>query len=189
MIKVSIAILTKTIAVMSKTNGLLLEVCRVISTALVGLITAVVCAGVFWRYVLNSSLSWSDELAKFLMVWLGFVGSPIAMRMGHHVAIALFPNLFSPRLRNLIMCLLTSLVVCFCSVLAYFSFLFALNGWNQVAVSIDNLSLFWIFISVPMGMALIVLVGLQQIFEYIADFISPGSVVTDAFIERHQETL
>ncbi len=38
----------------------------------------VVAVQVFFRYVLNQSLFWSEELARFLLVWLTFLGASVA---------------------------------------------------------------------------------------------------------------
>ncbi|WP_299980715.1 TRAP transporter small permease [Desulfobacula sp.] len=40
--------------------------------------TIVVAVQVFFRYVLNHSLFWSEELARFLLVWLTFLGASSA---------------------------------------------------------------------------------------------------------------
>jgi len=37
-------------------------------------ITILLGVGVFFRYVLNNSLSWSDELARYFHIWAVFVG-------------------------------------------------------------------------------------------------------------------
>ena len=50
---------------------------------------AVVFAQVFARYVLHNSIPWSEELARFLMIWLGLVGAGAVMRYDTHVAITL----------------------------------------------------------------------------------------------------
>lgn len=41
---------------------------------------AVVALQVFFRYVLNHSLFWSEELARYLLVWLTFLGATVAYR-------------------------------------------------------------------------------------------------------------
>jgi len=41
---------------------------------------AIVAAQVFFRYALNSSLFWSEELARYLLVWLTFLGATVAYR-------------------------------------------------------------------------------------------------------------
>jgi TRAP-type C4-dicarboxylate transport system permease small subunit len=38
----------------------------------------VVAAQVFFRYVLNQSLFWSEELARYLLIWLTFLGASVA---------------------------------------------------------------------------------------------------------------
>ncbi len=45
---------------------------------------AIVAAQVFSRYVLNHSLFWSEELARYLLVWLTFLGASSAYRRGVH---------------------------------------------------------------------------------------------------------
>lgn len=48
--------------------------------------TAVVAANVFCRFVLHFSISWGDELAQTLMVWLTFLGAAAATREKAHYA-------------------------------------------------------------------------------------------------------
>ena len=45
---------------------------------------AVVAAQVFWRYGLNASLFWSEELARHLLVWMTFLGASTAYRRRVH---------------------------------------------------------------------------------------------------------
>lgn len=45
---------------------------------------AVVAAQVFSRYALNHSLFWSEELARYLLVWLSFLGATAAYYRGLH---------------------------------------------------------------------------------------------------------
>ena len=48
---------------------------------------AVVAVQVFFRYVLNHSLFWSEELARYLLVWLTFLGASVAYRRNLHPGI------------------------------------------------------------------------------------------------------
>ena len=43
-----------------------------------------VVAQVFCRYILNSSLFWSEELARYMLVWLSFIGATVAYYRGLH---------------------------------------------------------------------------------------------------------
>ena len=46
--------------------------------------TATVILQVFCRYVLNHSLFWSEELARYLLVWLTFIGATVAYHRNMH---------------------------------------------------------------------------------------------------------
>jgi TRAP-type C4-dicarboxylate transport system permease small subunit len=61
------------------------------------LMIAVVAAQVFFRYVLNHSLFWSEELARYILVWLTFLGASVAYRRGVHPRIDLFASRFDTR--------------------------------------------------------------------------------------------
>lgn len=49
--------------------------------------SVVVLLQVFLRYVVRASLPWSEELARYLMVWIGLMGASIALREGRHVGV------------------------------------------------------------------------------------------------------
>lgn len=53
-------------------------------------LVAVTFAAVVFRYVFNSSLVWGEELARYLFVWLVFLGASIGTRRGIHISIDLF---------------------------------------------------------------------------------------------------
>jgi len=74
----------------------------------------VVLLGVFTRYVLNDSLAWIEELARFSMVWLSWVGGGLAVRRGAHIAVEFLTDALPPNLR---------VVVVFFGRLAVFFFL------------------------------------------------------------------
>jgi TRAP-type transport system small permease protein len=57
---------------------------------LLGAIFVVMVLQVTCRYVLGSPLVWSEELARYLYIWSCFLGAPIALRRGNHIAITLF---------------------------------------------------------------------------------------------------
>ncbi|MDF1590599.1 MAG: TRAP transporter small permease [Desulfobacterales bacterium] len=66
---------------------------------------ALVAVQVFFRYVLNHSLFWSEELARFLLIWLTFLGASVAYHRRAHPGIDMF-SLLLPA------CLKKSAVIC-----------------------------------------------------------------------------
>jgi len=57
---------------------------------LLAVIFVVMVLQVSCRYVLGSPLVWSEEVARYLYIWVCFLGAPIALRRGNHIAITLF---------------------------------------------------------------------------------------------------
>jgi len=65
---------------------------------------AIVCIAllqVFQRFVLNTSLSWSEEAQIFGHIWIVFLGIPIAYRRGAHLYIETFCDRLPRRPRAL----------------------------------------------------------------------------------------
>lgn len=54
---------------------------------------------VFTRYVLDDQSSWTEELATFLMVWVGLLGASVALNRGAHLGIDYFVQKLSDRKR------------------------------------------------------------------------------------------
>lgn len=60
----------------------------------------VVALQVFFRYVLNHSLFWSEELARFMLVWLSFLGASTAYKRGLHPGVDVLTARLAPSLRK-----------------------------------------------------------------------------------------
>lgn len=84
---------------------------------------------VFSRYVLRSPSSWTEELATFLMIWVGLLGSSVALNRGSHLGIDYLVLKLSPRGR-----LYTELFVFFS--IAVFSLLVLVIGGIGLVVII-----------------------------------------------------
>ena len=56
-------------------------------------------SGIFARYVLNTPLIWSDELASLLFLWLAMLGAAVAFRRGEHMRMTALVSKASPRTR------------------------------------------------------------------------------------------
>jgi TRAP-type C4-dicarboxylate transport system permease small subunit len=160
------------IKVLSRLNRWQLEVFRYSAMFMVVVIACVIAAGVFFRYVLNDSLSWSEELAKYAMLWMVFLGAPIALRTGGHPNIEILLNLVPRRFSILVKTIVYGGVLFFCGFLTLKSHDFAWNGRTQVAISIGDLSMYYIFVSIPVGMASMSLVSLQLFLEHVKEVLT-----------------
>ncbi|RMG84100.1 MAG: TRAP transporter small permease [Bacteroidetes bacterium] len=61
-----------------------------IVAGLFGSIVLLMLVAIFFRYVLNNSLFWSDEIIRYLFVWLTFLGAAVAFRENAHIRVTFF---------------------------------------------------------------------------------------------------
>ncbi|WP_271270714.1 TRAP transporter small permease [Aliamphritea hakodatensis] len=87
-----------------------------ISALFIALMMIMVIIQVFFRYVLNSSLSWAEDLSLMLMVWMAFLAVPVAYRKALHVQMDLAQRLIPARLNHLLQFLISTAI---CVLLVY----------------------------------------------------------------------
>lgn len=54
---------------------------------MMAVMTVTIIIQVFLRYMLSYSLSWSEEVARYLMIWVAFLGGSLALRKGLHIGV------------------------------------------------------------------------------------------------------
>ncbi len=64
--------------------------------ALMAIMTLDVLWGVLTRYIMGSQASWSEELARFLLIWIGILGAAYASGQKMHLAIELLKPKLKP---------------------------------------------------------------------------------------------
>jgi len=65
-----------------------------------GVMTCIVFISVIFRYVLNSPLTWTEELASLLFAWVTFVGAYVAFRSRSHISIDTLVIFLPPAVRQ-----------------------------------------------------------------------------------------
>jgi len=150
--------LYRALASLDRALGLLVKWLLVVVVAAMVLI---VVLQVVSRLLLISVI-WTSEATQYLMVWLTFVGGAAAFRHGEHIAVEmLVQRLGKGGQRGIAM--LAHLLM-----LAFFV-LFAIYGWRLADLNATArgytlaISQFWVFLAVPLGMALAALNTLMRI--------------------------
>ena len=69
---------------LTKIAALLYRLTSIIAIIALIAMTLIVCANIFARSVFNASFSWSEEVARFLMIWAALCGAAMAVRRGAH---------------------------------------------------------------------------------------------------------
>lgn len=120
---------------------------------------AVISAEVFFRYVLNSSLYFSEELSRFCFIWAGFLGASLALREGRHVGVTLLTDRLAPRTRRRAAALAGLLTLALLLVVTVTGASVLPDQWGQQTATL-GFSVFWFYLAVPVGA---LLMGVQLV--------------------------
>lgn len=82
---------------------------------------------VFFRYVLQEPLIWSEEAARYLLIWLSFAAGGLVLRDNGHPRIEAISALVTPRMQALIDLVLQALIAIFLAVFIWVSWGLALR--------------------------------------------------------------
>jgi TRAP-type C4-dicarboxylate transport system permease small subunit len=149
---------------LGKINYVVAKIAKNIAGGLLALMLLMILAQVFFRYVLNDSLAWTEELAKFAMVWVACLVAPWAYREHLNVSIQMFADALPAVLRRITELLITLLVMFICGNF----FIQSLEFW-QTGLSINASSvpvkLAYFYSCAPFAFGSICMVCLEKLIE------------------------
>ena len=114
-------------------------------------IFAIVIVQVFYRYVLNTGISWAEELSKMLLIWLLFLGFSIVFYEKIIIRVDFFINKIKKRKISSyfkIYHLLLSMI--FFILLIVYGIDYTIFGKRLISTMM-GIRKFWIFLAVPVG--------------------------------------
>ncbi len=132
---------------------------------------AVMVLNVLWqvasRYIVRSPSSFTDELARFLLIWVGLLGASYVTGKKLHLAIDILPNKLQGRKeRNLtiLINILVALFAFFAMVWGGIKLVYITLTLEQISPSL-NIPLGYVYLVVPLSGAIIIYYSLANLFE------------------------
>ncbi|HHW7519515.1 TRAP transporter small permease [Mannheimia haemolytica] len=108
--------------------GKLLEILVVV---ILSAMSILVFVNVVLRYGFNSSISMTEEVSRYMFVWLAFLGAVLAFSENQHVKVTMLTDKLSPTARN-ILSVVTDLAMLFCC------YLIVDGSWIQFNLNLNN---------------------------------------------------
>ncbi len=124
----------------------------------------IVAIQVFSRYVLNHSLFWSEELARYLLVWLTFLGASVAYRRKAHPSIDVVFVRTSPSVQKLFTILVHLASILLFGIMIFFGFKFSYFVRLQISPAL-HLPKWIIFSIIPISGFILMIHGLAFLFR------------------------
>jgi TRAP-type C4-dicarboxylate transport system permease small subunit len=121
--------------------------------ACLGVMTCVVFVSVVFRYILNSPLTWSEELASLLFAWLTFVGAYVGFRTHSHIRIDTVTMFLPATVRRGVLLLADVGVLFLLLVFIWQGFSLVATTWSLEFPAME-ISRGYLYVSLPIGACL-----------------------------------
>ena len=152
--------------------------CRVVMLVIIVLTAVMVasmCAQVFWRYVLNDSLIWPEEVSRYAFIWVSCLGMSVGARRGDLIAIDVLWAGRPKRVRLFISIVARVLTIPLLIVFAWEGCVLINVVAGQRAAA-TNVPVWWIYLALPVSSVL----ALSFMLETIARDVRALSLLEDA---------
>ena len=115
-----------------------------------GAMTVLVFVSVVLRYILNSPVTWSEELASLLFAWLTFVGAYVGFRTHSHIRIDTVTMFLPVGLRSAIRRIVTAGVLMVLGIFIWQGFSLVMTTWSLEFPAME-ISRGYLYLSLPLG--------------------------------------
>ena len=161
-------------------DRLIARYCRWLEWAMalaLGLMVILVFGNVVLRYGFNAGISVSDELSRWLFVWITFMGAVVALNDKAHLGTDMLVGKLGPRARKLCLAVTYGLML-------FSSWLLFSGAWQQVQINwsstsaVMEVSMSWFYAS---GMAFAVLGGviiLRDLWKLLSGQLGDDDLIT-----------
>ena len=135
------------IKVIVKLDNMLGSFINMMAVLLLTFIFILGLAQVFWRFVLNHPIGWSEEMIRLTYVWICYLGWIIAERAGSHIRITALSNRLPREMQKWLQVLCHILTILFSILMVFYGIRLVGAGAKRTAVSF------------PMNYAIVYLMG------------------------------
>jgi len=122
------------------------------------------------RYILKYPICWTEEIARFLLVWVTLIGAALCTREDSHIQIDLLYLKFNPKIQQIISLIINLIFLTFAIFIIYQGIAILQFIKFQKAESVQ-ISMIWVYIAGPIGFLIIIFYLVLRIIKIINSFL------------------
>lgn len=146
----------------------LMRLNRWVLIVLLAAMAVIIFANVVLRYSTSQSIEWAEEVARYLMVWLTFLGAGPVLRYGGHIAVEnLQDSLPTPAARAL-RWLIAAMLFGFFGFMVWYGALYVERAQFQMTPT-TQISMAWVYAAMPVGGLLLAVHWALILRRYVRD--------------------
>lgn len=123
---------------------------------------------VFFRFVLNNSLSWTEELARYLFVWMHLIGASLLIEDNGHATVTVILDLLHGKARKAVNILIEAIILIDGTLMLYSGVIVSYRSRTNVSTAM-SIPMWVINLSVAVSGALLMFQAIVQIAVYLSD--------------------
>ncbi len=112
------------------------------------------CLGLYQiitRFILEQPAEWSEVMIRFSLIWMVFMGIPMAFRQGAMVSVDVMYRWSPPRLKRVLDWVVFFAAMILVLVIIWWGWDYAQRGKVQSVIGMEGVSMFWAYIALPIG--------------------------------------
>lgn len=118
------------------------------------------------RFVLQIPAEWTEVLTRFSLIWMVFLGIPMAFRQGAMVSVDVLYRWSPPRIRRLLDWVVCLAALALIAVIIWWGWDYAMRGRVQTMSGLESVSMFWAYLAMPVG-------GVFSVLSIIGNLLDP----------------
>jgi TRAP-type C4-dicarboxylate transport system permease small subunit len=103
------------------------------------------------RFVLEQPAEWSEILIRLSLIWMVFLGIPMAFRQGAMVSVDVLYRWSPPKLRRVLDWVVCGAALALIAVILWWGWDYAMRGRVQSMAGLESISMFWGYLAMPVG--------------------------------------
>lgn len=111
------------------------------------------------RFVLEQPAEWSEILIRLSLIWMVFLGIPVAFRTGAMVSVDVAYRWSPPKARRVLDWMVALASLALILVILWWGWDYAVRGKVQTMAGLESISMFWGYLALPVG-ALFCILGI-----------------------------
>lgn len=151
---------------LNKIETSLMQLTRWSMILMLAVMAIIIFANVVLRYTTNQSIEWAEEVARYLMVWLTFIGAGPVLRYGGHIAVDNLQDALPQKIAILVRILIAILIFGFFVFMIYFGALYVERAHFQMTPT-TQISMGWVYASIPVGGIILMINWLFIVRDYV----------------------
>lgn len=143
-------------------EDVLLQLTQYSAACILVLEIAILFIGVVSRYALSAPITWSDELASILFVWLTMLGAVIAFQRSQHMRMTALVSIARPAVKEVLEVIAIAIPLIFMTLILYPSLEYAIDEQVIITPALE-ISNAWRSAALPVGIILMLLFGISRV--------------------------